>query len=98
MEILSNEDSIDNLDELKAIIASEIPDLADSIAESMLTTIRKDVPAGLKEKWEYQLQFEERLKNHWQKPLELLDLFISLATEAGDEFQQGLQGRCRTLK
>ena len=91
MGILSNEDSIDNLDELKAIIASEIPDLADSIAESMLTTIRKDVPAGLKEKREYQLQFEERLKNHWQKPLELLDLFISLATEAGDEFNKAFR-------
>ena len=87
-EILSDEDPIDNLDDLKALIASEVPDLADSIAESMLTTVKKDAPAGLREKREYQQQFEERLKNHWQKPLELLDLFISLATEAGDEFNK----------
>ncbi len=88
-EILSDEDTIDNLDDLKAlIIASEVPDLADSIAESMLTTVKKDAPAGLRENREYQQQFEERLKNHWQKPLELLDLFISLATEAGDEFNK----------
>ena len=43
---------------------------------------------GLKEKWEYQQQFEERLRKHWGKPLKLLDLFISLATEAGDEFNK----------
>ena len=91
MGILSNEDSIYNLDDLEEIIASEIPDLADSIAESLLTTIRKDAPTGLKEKREYQQQFEERLKNHWQKPLELLDLFISLATEAGDEFNKAFR-------
>ena len=42
----------------------------------------------MKEKREYQQQFEERLRNHWQKPLELLDLLISLATEGGDEFNE----------
>ena len=88
MEVLSNENSIDNLDDLEAIIADEIPELADTIAESILARIKKVAPAGLREKSEYQQPFEERLKNHWQKPLELLDLFISLATEAGDEFNR----------
>ena len=88
MEILPVEDSPDSKGDLGARLASAIPDLADSIAESMLATIKKEAPVGLKEKREYQQQFEERLRNHWQKPLELLDLLISLATEGGDEFNE----------
>ena len=91
MEILSNEDAIDNLEDLKAKIASEIPELADSIAESMLATIKQDAQTGLKEKWEQQRLFEEKHRKHWQKPLELLDLFISLATGAGDEFNKAFR-------
>ena len=78
MEILPVEDSPDSKGDLGARLASAIPDLADSIAESMLATIKKEAPVGLKEKREYQQQFEERLRNHWQKPLELLDLLIEV--------------------
>ena len=88
MEILADENSVGSLDELKATIAETIPDLAESTAESMLAKIKNDAAAGLKEKWEYQQQFEERLRKHWGKPLMLLDLFVSLATEAGDEFNK----------
>ena len=63
-----------------------VPDLADSTAESMLGTIKKDISSGLKAKWRNQRQFEERLRKHWQKPLGLLDMFVSIATEAGDDF------------
>ena len=88
MEVLSDEDSPDGQGDLKARLASAIPDVADSIAESMLATIKRDAPVGLKEKREYQQQFEERLRNHWQRSLELLDLLVSLATEGGDEFNE----------
>ena len=88
MEIVAEEDSVGSLDELNATIAETIPDIAESTAESMLAKIKDDAATGLKEKWEYQQQFEERLRKHWGKPLELLDLFISLATEAGGEFNK----------
>ena len=88
MEILAEEDSVGNLDGLKARIAETIPDIAESTAESMLAKIKDDAATGLKEKWDYQQQFEERLRKHWGKSLELLDLFISLATEAGDGFNK----------
>ena len=87
MEILAEEDSVGSLDNLKATIAETIPD----IAKSMLAKIKDDAAAGLKEKWEYQQQFEERLRKHWGKPLKLLDLFISLATEAGDELNKSFR-------
>ena len=88
MELLADEHSVDSLEDLKATIVDTIPDLAESTAESMLAKIKDDAAAGLKEKWEYQQQFEERLRKHWGKPLMLLDLFVSLATEAGDEFNK----------
>ncbi len=88
MEIVAEEDPVGSLDDLKATIAETIPDIAESTAESMLAKIKDDAATGLKEKWDYQQQFEERLRKHWGKSLELLDLFISLATEAGDEFNQ----------
>ena len=88
MEIVAKEDSVGSLDDLKATIVETIPDIAKSTAESMLAKIKDDAADGLKEKWDYQQQFEERLRKHWCKPLELLDLFISLATEAGDEFNK----------
>ena len=92
MKRLSDEDWNGCLDELKANVALIIPDLADSIADSMLSRIKKDAPCGLLANWEYRRQFEERLRTDWQNPLELLDLFISLALEAGDEFNREFRG------
>ena len=67
MGIQAEEDSVGSLDNLKATIAETIPDIAKSTAESMLAKIKDDAAAGLKEKWEYQQQFEERLRKHWGK-------------------------------
>ena len=91
MEIVAEEDSVGSLDDLKATIAQTIPDIAESTAESMLAKIKDDAAAGLKEKWDYQQQFEERLRKHWGQSLEFLDLFISLAREAGDEFNKAFR-------
>ena len=92
MEFLSNEDSGVSFDELEASVTSMIPEYADSIADIVLSKIKKDSPCGLLANWEQRRQFEERLRTHWQEPLELLDLFISLALEAGDEFNREFRG------
>lgn len=88
IEVLSDEEFEGLPDDLEAKVAIMIPDLADSVAESMLLAIKKDAPCGLVANWEQRRQFEERLRTHWQKPLELLDLFVWLALEAGDEFNR----------
>ncbi len=72
--------------DLGLALADEIPELVESTAETVLAVIKRDALSGQKAKWQYQQQFEERLRKHWQKPLDLLDLFISIATEAGDMF------------
>ena len=53
----------------------------------MLASIKKDAFSGnLENAREDRRKFEERLSKHWGKPLELLELFIILATEAGADF------------
>ena len=76
--------------DLEIALVDEIPELVESItesiAESVLANIKRDAPPKMQARWRHQQQFEERLRKHWQKPLDLLELFISIATEAGDGF------------
>ena len=85
-EILADRDIDDEPDEIVARIPGMIPDLASSIALSMLANIKKDAPSMLKTNRLDQRRFENKLRKRWKKPLDLLTLFISLSTEAGVEF------------
>ena len=73
-------------DEVRAIVADIVPDFSDSTAESMLATIKRDAPTTLREQRREQLLFEKRIRKRWKKPLDLLELFISIAIEAGADF------------
>ena len=73
-------------DDLEATIANMVPDLADTIADDMLSTINESASSVLKEHESDRRAFEERLGARWKKPLDLLDLLIALAIEAGDTF------------
>ena len=72
--------------EITATVTDMIPSLSDSTAESMLVTIKRNAPSMLKEQRQRLQQFENRLRARWKKPLDLLDLFISISTEAGADF------------
>ena len=61
-------------------------DFIDAAAEALLTEIKRIAPTMLKEQWREQQGFEKRLRECWEEPLDLLDLFISIATEAGMDF------------
>ena len=74
------------LDEIVTTVADMIPSLSDSTAESMLVTIKRDAPTMLREQRREQLLFEKRIRKRWKKPLDLLELFISIAMEAGADF------------
>ena len=90
-EVVKSEGFSGSLAELETAVSNMVPGLADSVAESMLATIRRDAPARLEERRQIRQQFEERLWHHWQKPLHLLDLFISIAIEAGNEFNREIR-------
>ena len=64
---------------------------ADPIADSILVRLKQNAPSMLKQQWRDQRQFEKRLKKRWERPLDLLDLFISIAREAGSDFNREFQ-------
>ena len=82
-KILSDKHSAFDPNTLDAQVADMLPCLADSVAESMLTTIKKDYLSRSKSPWQEQQEFQERVSDLWKKPLGLLDLFITLAREVG---------------
>ena len=84
--LLLHEDWDGRLDDLIDTEGGIIPDLADSLADIMLKTIKKNARSGLKANRKSRQQFEKNHWKRWQKPLELLELFVALATEAGEGF------------
>ena len=86
LEIVADGDYEGNLGTLETKIAGMVPELADDIAESMLKTIKQDAESMMPEKRQELRQFEKRHQRLWRKPLNLLGLFISMATEAGADF------------
>ena len=90
-DILSDDAFDGSEEEIVLEMEMMMPDLVEDTARSMLSTIKSEANAGLKADREYRQQFEERLEKHWQKPLELLDLFIALAFEAGSEFNDSFR-------
>ncbi len=73
-------------EELADAVSKMVPELVDSMAESMLATVRRNAPLDLQENRQFRRGFEERLYQRWQEPLDLLDLFISIAIETGGDF------------
>ena len=76
-----------DFDQLSANIAESIPEVADDTAMIMLRRIKRHAfTGGLQERTAERLAFEERLEATWRRPIDLLDLFIHLSTEAGSDF------------
>ncbi len=76
-----------DVNELKDKISKMIPDICDETATDMLVNIKQVAFSGNLENHRKDRQkFEERLMEVWRQPIELLELFVSLATEAGTDF------------
>lgn len=70
-------------------IEESIPEICDEMAEVMLDTIKEDVSSGLLEEMRQDRRgFEQRLRKLWGEPLDLLEMFIAAALEAGSEFNE----------
>ena len=86
-ELSKNLDQAIDFDQLSADIADSIPEVADETAKIILRTIKRNAfTGGLQESTAERLAFEERLEAVWRRPIDLLDLFIHLSTEAGSDF------------
>ena len=73
-------------EDLETAIGDVIPGLVESTATSILSSIMRDAQSGLEANRRQRQEFEERLYGRWKKPLDLLELFVSIAKEAGDIF------------
>ena len=88
-QFLSESGKEDKRDQTLAGLNKIIPDVSDEVAEDVLETIKKDAFSGhLESEREERRQFEKRLGELWGEPLDLLELFIRLAFEAGDDFNK----------
>ena len=83
---ISLEFTDDDIDSIGDIASDVTHDFIESSSETMLNRIKQDAPSMLKEQRQNRRQFEKRLRKRWKRPLDLLDLFISVATEAGSDF------------
>ncbi|MYC07419.1 MAG: hypothetical protein F4X57_09660 [Chloroflexi bacterium] len=86
-EIVESDDCNLDANQLEDKISKMIPDVCDETATDMLASIKEDAfSGGLEEARTGRREFERRLMEVWKKPIELLELFVSLATEAGVDF------------
>ena len=76
-----------DVDQLRSNTVDSFPEVTDGTARILLRTIKRAAfSGGLQENTAERLAFEERLHAAWRRPLDLLDLFIHLSTEAGTDF------------
>jgi len=63
-----------------------IPDAISSAADSTLQTLKDKAPAMLRQRRSYISKFERRNRKRWKSGLDLLEMFLVIAYEAGAEF------------
>ena len=80
MEHQEAEPNEDHLEKLASEIAPQFTEIA---ADILADQIKRDARRGLKWYGRQRRRFEQRLGNHWAKPLHLLELTIELAEEVG---------------
>ena len=73
-------------DGMDARVSDMIPPLVDEVAEVSLEALMNDAGSMLKKRSKERRQFENRLGKLWKRPLDLLEMFIVMATEAGADF------------
>ena len=75
--------------QLQATVTDALPGIAEETADVILSRVKNDAfSGGLEEVRADRRGFEERLIEVWRKPIDLLELFISLAAEAGTDFNR----------
>ena len=86
-ETLADSENDRILGNIEARISDMMPDLIDDVSATVLEQIESRFRSGdLEDYWKDKRGFVERLRKHWKEPLDLFELFITLATEAGSDF------------
>jgi hypothetical protein len=86
LEIAPNDKEINDIyNEYLENIKKLFPDMVKEMAKPLLTGLRDTAPKMLREHANERIGFEKRLLKAWKKPFNLLEMFIVIAYEAGEE-------------
>ncbi|HEY0607202.1 MAG TPA: DUF5677 domain-containing protein [Herpetosiphonaceae bacterium] len=86
---LDDSEELDQLlDEILEKVTSSIPNIVTEISCDLLEELKADAPQMLEAYRQERAKFETRLSQKWGKALNLLDMLIAIALEAGEEFNQ----------
>ena len=83
---IEEEDITRVLDEYTENLSDEMTRIVQEASEVVLANLRARAPEMLKEHEELRSDLEQSLWQKWGKALELLKMFIVIATEAGEDF------------
>lgn len=86
LQISIEEDLTRMLDEYTENLSDEMPRVIQEASEAVLANLRARAPEMLLEHEEFRSNFEQSLWQKWGRALDLLKMFIVIATEAGEDF------------
>jgi len=69
-------------------LGGAVPEIVNEITQPILTRLKRDAQSILRAQKKDKKQFGKGLLKSWKKPLELLEVLLLLALEAGDDFNR----------
>jgi hypothetical protein len=78
----------DVIDDFSRRLSEAIPHIVDEVSQTLLERLKRNAPSMLKHRRRERTSFESRLAKVWHKPMDLLETFLAIALEAGEDFNQ----------
>jgi hypothetical protein len=69
-------------------LSEVIPEVVEELSELILKQLKQDAPSMLRDRKKERNLFEARMAKAWRKPLDLLEMFLAIALEVGDDFNR----------
>ena len=76
------------LERFGAALEGAIPAIVDEVSDLMLDQLKRDAPEMISSRKKQRQSFEADLVRLWRKPLDLLEMIVAIAYEAGDDFNR----------
>ena len=84
-----SEQEIDRLvSELSQAVARAMPAVIQEVSAGLLGTLKEESAAMLRDRRSGRESFDARLQDTWSEPLDLLEMLLAIALEAGDDFNR----------
>jgi len=88
VKALRDSGKITDPNELSKTLGQIVPEIIPECAEILLKELKSRSSKMLKRRRLYYRQIEKRLFKHWKRPIDLLEIFLVVSLEAGDELNK----------